>query len=168
MKSLKTKETPAPAAQKATTKAAGRTSKSAKAETQAAVKSSSAKKAATKPAAASAPATKAPKKKAAVKTATGAKKAIKNAIKFDKKITDKLKKIVANYTEYPELLDNIERDTTKSFIDELNIDSVDFVEIIVDVEQEFDITIEDDEIYDLKSFEDLYSAIDAKIKQAKK
>ena len=96
------------------------------------------------------------------------KKTIKNPIKFDKKITDKLKKIVSNYTEYPELLDNIERDTTKSFIDELNIDSVDFVEIIVDVEQEFDITIEDDEIYDLKSFEDLYSAIETKIKQAKK
>jgi|GEM_PF-5016896 len=102
------------------------------------------------------------------KRSVAKKNTIKNPIKFDKKITDKLKKIVSNYTEYPELLDNIERDTTKSFIDELNIDSVDFVEIIVDVEQEFDITIEDDEIYDLKSFEDLYSAIETKIKQAKK
>lgn len=110
----------------------------------------------------------APKKNGGTRKNVDAKKAVKNAVKFDKKITDKLKKIVANYTEYPELLNNIERDTTKSFIDELNIDSVDFVEIIVDVEQEFDITIEDDEIYDLKSFEDLYSAIETKIKKAKK
>ena len=110
-------------------------------------------------------------KKAAVKRVLGkkknVKKNIKNTVLFDKKITDKLKKIVSNYTEYPELLDNIERETTKSFIDELNIDSVDFVEIIVDVEQEFDISIEDDEIYELKSFEDLYLAIENKIKGAK-
>lgn len=123
----------------------------------------------TKKTAAGAPAeTETPKRKTAAKKNVDAKTVVKNAIKFDKKITDKLKKIVANYTEYPELLNNIERDTTKSFIDELNIDSVDFVEIIVDVEQEFDITIEDDEIYDLKSFEDLYSAIETKIKKAKK
>lgn len=95
-------------------------------------------------------------------------KVTKRAVKFDKKITDKLKKIVANYTEYPELLDNIERNTTKSFIDELNIDSVDFVEIIVDVEQAFDITIEDEEIYQLKSFEDLYVAIEEKINETQK
>lgn len=121
-----------------------------------------------KTAAGAAAETETPKRKAAAKKNVDAKTVVKNAIKFDKKITDKLKKIVANYTEYPELLNNIERDTTKSFIDELNIDSVDFVEIIVDVEQEFDITIEDDEIYDLKSFEDLYSAIETKIKKAKK
>ncbi|GAB3358582.1 hypothetical protein GCM10027566_23290 [Arachidicoccus ginsenosidivorans] len=119
------------------------------------------KKAAPKPSVSSS-AKSSPKKK------TSAKQTIKKAIKFDKKITDELKKIVASYTEYPELLDNIESDTTKSFIDELNIDSVDFVEIIVDVEQAFNITIEDDEIYDLKSFEDLYCAIEKKIKGAKK
>lgn len=96
------------------------------------------------------------------------KKTLINAVKFDKKITDKLKAIVANYTEYPELLDNIESDTTKSFIDELNIDSVDFVEIIVDVEQAFNITIDDEEIYNLKSFEDLYLAIERKIKDTKR
>lgn len=106
-------------------------------------------------------------KKTAVKP-VAKKRILKKSIAFDKKITERLKKIVANYTEYPELLDNIERETTKSFIDELNIDSVDFVEIIVDVEQAFDITIEDDEIYDLKSFEDLYLAIETKIKAVKK
>ena len=106
-------------------------------------------------------------KKKATQPATK-KRILKKAISFDKKITERLKKIVANYTEHPELLDNIERDTTKSFIDELNIDSVDFVEIIVDVEQAFNITIEDEEIYDLKSFEDLYLAIETKIKVAKK
>jgi len=95
-------------------------------------------------------------------------KTAKRVVKFDKKITDKLKKIVANYTEYPELLDNIERNTTKSFIDELNIDSVDFVEIIVDVEQAFNITIKDEEIYQLKSFEDLYVAIEEKINETRK
>ena len=106
--------------------------------------------------------------KATAPKKSSVKASLKKAVKFDKKITDKLKSIVANYTEKPELLDNIESDTTKSFIDELNIDSVDFVEIIVDVEQAFDITIEDEEIYELKSFEDLYVAIETKIKASKK
>lgn len=142
---------------------------SAPQKTAKAQKATTTKKAATKPASEKATTVK---KKAAVKKDApkkkGAAKSLKNIITFDKKITDKLKSIVANYTEYPELLDNIERDTTKSFIDELNIDSVDFVEIIVDVEQVFNITIEDEEIYDLKSFEDLYLAIEKKIKGTKK
>lgn len=103
-----------------------------------------------------------PAKKGVVKNKSK-KKTLKNVLIFDKRITDKLKKIVSTYTEYPELLASIEHDTTKSFIDELNIDSVDFVEIIVDVEEEFNISIQDEEIYELNSFEDLYLAIEKKI-----
>lgn len=112
--------------------------------------------------------TKQPPKKPVSNKKQKAKRSTLSVISFDKNITDKLKSIVANYTEHPELLDNIERDTTKSFIENLNIDSVDFVEIIVDVEQAFDISIKDDEIYQLKSFEDLYLAIEGKIKETKK
>lgn len=86
---------------------------------------------------------------------------------FDEKIINRLKKIISNYTEYPELLKNIERNTSINFSEELNIDSVDFVEIIVDTEQEFGITIKDEEIQNINSFEAMYVLIEEKIKSKK-
>ncbi|PZP50794.1 MAG: hypothetical protein DI598_04805 [Pseudopedobacter saltans] len=85
---------------------------------------------------------------------------------YDRKLITELKVIVAQYTEYPELLEDIDSGTDNSFIEKLNIDSVDFVEIIVDVEEKYNIKIEDDEIKLLKTFDDLYSTIESKISSA--
>ncbi|PZP51829.1 MAG: hypothetical protein DI598_02235 [Pseudopedobacter saltans] len=84
---------------------------------------------------------------------------------YDPAITDKMKSIIANYTESPELLENIENNTNEHFVEELNIDSVDFVEIIVDAEEAFQIKMEDDEIKALRSFDDLYDLIEGKINE---
>ncbi|WP_447640320.1 MULTISPECIES: acyl carrier protein [Chitinophagaceae] len=89
----------------------------------------------------------------------GVRNTLRNTAEYNKDVIQKLKAIVAQYTETPELLDNIESGTDESFIEKLNIDSVDFVEIIVDAEEAFDIKIEDDEIKSLKSFDDLYYLI---------
>jgi acyl carrier protein len=86
---------------------------------------------------------------------------------FDPVIIEKLKAIISPYTEHPELLKKIEKETNVNFVEKLNIDSVDVVEIVVDVEQEFNITIEDKEIETFKTFEDMYNLIEAKIKEAK-
>lgn len=83
---------------------------------------------------------------------------------YDPAITNKMKSIIANYTESPELLENIENNTNEHFVEDLNIDSVDFVEIIVDAEEAFQIKMEDDEIKALRSFDDLYDLIEGKIK----
>lgn len=86
---------------------------------------------------------------------------------YDKKFLKRLTDIVAKYTEHPEKLKDIEAGTDESFIEKLNIDSVDFVEIIVDAEEEFGIKIEDEEIKSLQSFDDLYNLIYDKIQEHK-
>ena len=87
---------------------------------------------------------------------------------YDEAIITTLKKIIANYTESPELLEGIEKNTDEDFLQQLNIDSVDFVEIIVDAEESFKIKLEDDKIKSLRSFDDLYDLIEAQIKASKK
>ncbi len=82
---------------------------------------------------------------------------------YNPEITNKMKSIIANYTESPELLENIESNTDEHFVEKLNIDSVDFVEIIVDAEEAFQIKMEDEEIKALRSFDDLYDLIEGKI-----
>lgn len=81
-------------------------------------------------------------------------------------IIAKLKDIIANYTESPELLENMETNTDENFLSLLNIDSVDFVEIIVDSEEAFKIKLEDDKIKKLTSFDDLYDLIELQIKES--
>ncbi|WP_447639941.1 MULTISPECIES: acyl carrier protein [Chitinophagaceae] len=83
---------------------------------------------------------------------------------YDPAITGKMKSIIANYTESPELLEDIESNTDEHFVEKLNIDSVDFVEIIVDAEEAFRIKMEDEEIKALRSFDNLYDLIEGKIK----
>ena len=47
-----------------------------------------------------------------------------------------------------------------SFFKELGADSLDFVEIVMDVEKEFKITIPDDEVEKLETFADLVAKVD--------
>jgi acyl carrier protein len=85
---------------------------------------------------------------------------------FDKQLLTVMKSIISKYTDRPELLDKIEylpEDTNINFIKELNIDSVDVVEIVVDVEERFDITVTDEEIYSFQSFGDMYDLIELKL-----
>jgi acyl carrier protein len=90
-----------------------------------------------------------------------------NAIhRFDESLVKKLKKIISKYTDRPDLLNNIENlssDTDINFIKNLNIDSLDVVEIVVDIEDEFKIVIEDEELKAFKSFGDMYDLIERKL-----
>jgi acyl carrier protein len=85
--------------------------------------------------------------------------------KYDPDFINELKSIISKYTEVPELLNSIESDTNESFIEKLNIDSIDFVEIIVDAEEKFGITLEDEKIKAIKNFDDLYYLIYNKVKE---
>lgn len=86
---------------------------------------------------------------------------------YDPEIVQRMKKIIANYTENREELESITSETNINFIERLNIDSVDVVEIIIDTEQDFGITIEDEEIKQLKTFELLYKLVESKILASK-
>lgn len=88
----------------------------------------------------------------------------KGNAEYDPILLKKLKSIIVKYTEHPELLEDIAGQTNENFIEKLNIDSIDFVEIIVDTEEMFSITIEDEEIKKLTNFDELYNLIQAKIK----
>ncbi|PSK91498.1 acyl carrier protein [Taibaiella chishuiensis] len=83
---------------------------------------------------------------------------------FDPELVAKMKKIIAAYTDQHAALDQITEDTDNNFIQVLHIDSVDVVEIIIDTEKEFSITIEDEEIKHLKTFKLLYLLVEQKIK----
>ncbi|MDR0794422.1 MAG: acyl carrier protein [Chitinophagaceae bacterium] len=87
---------------------------------------------------------------------------------YDRNFINELKSIISKYTEAPELLNDIESDTNESFIEKLNIDSVDFVEIIVDAEEKFGITLEDEKIKSVKNFDDLYYLIYNKVQEKEK
>lgn len=100
------------------------------------------------------------------------KKPVGNRLKrLDPALIKKMKEIISKYTDRPHLLNNIENisdDTNINFIKDLNIDSVDVVEIVVDVEEHFNIVISDDEIGSFKSFGDLCDLIELKVLAIKK
>lgn len=50
-----------------------------------------------------------------------------------------------------------------SFIDDLNADSLDVVELIMALEEEFDIQISDDEVENIKSVGDIVNYISEKV-----
>jgi len=85
---------------------------------------------------------------------------------FDPSLITELKSIITKYTDRPDLLTGIEslaEDTDISFIKLLNIDSVDVVEIVVDIEDRYNIVIEDEELKAFKSFGDMYDLIEQKL-----
>lgn len=59
-------------------------------------------------------------------------------------LISKLKTIVKPYTQNEEALDNLSEDT--DFIKDLEINSANLIDVILDVEQEFNIEIDDESI----------------------
>jgi len=81
----------------------------------------------------------------------------------DEKI-EKLKTIIRPYLEDEAVLSVL--DENMDLVSQLGIDSVDFYEIIINMEEEFDIEIEDKDIEAIKSFRDLISVLDLKLNPA--
>ena len=57
-------------------------------------------------------------------------------------------------------LENVSLTTS---IRDLNIDSLDFMEILMDVEEEYGVTFSNDELLSMKTLEDLYNVLSRKI-----
>lgn len=74
----------------------------------------------------------------------------------------RLKKIVQPYIQDEEAFNNLSEDTT--FIKDLKINSANLVDIVLDVEDEFDIRIEDGEMETMLSVKAAMEIINSKIK----
>ena len=72
----------------------------------------------------------------------------------DKELLEKLKKIVTPYVQNKEGLENFDENT--DFLNDLKINSANLVDVVLDVEDEFDIEIDND------SMNDMLSVLDAK------
>ena len=77
-----------------------------------------------------------------------------------KQIVSSLKKIVAPYVQNEEKFKNFNENT--DFIKDLEINSANLVDIVLDVEDEFDIAIDNDAMDNMLTVEDAISIIKAK------
>ncbi|NNE76212.1 MAG: acyl carrier protein [Pricia sp.] len=73
----------------------------------------------------------------------------------------KLKDIIKIYLPEDVSVDDITMES--HFIDELNINSANLVDIILDVEDEFDITLENEDMDKMQRVEDALKIIEAKL-----
>lgn len=80
----------------------------------------------------------------------------------NQQIIAKLKELVKPHLEYQDdsVIDNMTGNT--NLLDELGLDSVDLVEIIMDIEETFEISIADEEIQQVKTVNDLVALIKSK------
>lgn len=76
-------------------------------------------------------------------------------------ISEKLKSIVQPYAHNKEGLENFNDDTT--FINDLEINSANLVDVILDVEDEFNITIDNDSMEGMLSVGDAKRIINEKL-----
>jgi len=72
----------------------------------------------------------------------------------DKELLEKLKNIVTPYVQDKEGLENFDENT--DFLNDLKINSANLVDVVLDVEDEFDIEIDND------SMSDMLNVLDAK------
>ena len=79
----------------------------------------------------------------------------------NQKLIDKLKKIVKPYVKDLEAFENLTAET--NFIADLKINSANLVDVILDVEDEFDITIEDDAMDKMLTVQSAMDIISSKI-----
>jgi acyl carrier protein len=79
-------------------------------------------------------------------------------------LIDKLKKIVFPYIQDEEAYKNLSEET--QFIRDLKINSANLVDIILDVEDEFDIKIENDEMEKMTSVQTAMDIITSKLNAA--
>lgn len=83
-------------------------------------------------------------------------------MQIDKKYKQ-LKAIVANYLPEDITIDDVKMNS--HFIHELNINSAHLVDIALDVEDEFDILLENEDMEGMKTVEDALKIIDAKLEK---
>ena len=79
----------------------------------------------------------------------------------DKEILEKLKNIVTPYVQNKEGLENFDEDT--DFLNDLKINSANLVDVVLDVEDEFDIEIDNDSMADMLSVLDAKKIIQLKL-----
>ena len=77
----------------------------------------------------------------------------------------KLKDIVKPYLPEDVAVDAISKDS--HFINELNINSANLVDIVLDVEDAFDITLENDDMDQMQTVSDAMAIIENKLAQSK-
>lgn len=73
-----------------------------------------------------------------------------------------LKELVKPHLEYQdeEVIDQMDGST--ELLNELGLDSVDLVEVVMDVEERFDIAIADEDIQNIRTLDDLVALIESK------
>lgn len=76
-------------------------------------------------------------------------------------LIQKLKTIVAPYVQDEQAFENLSEDTT--FVGDLKINSANLVDVILDVEDEFDIRIENDEMEKMLSVKAAMEIINSKV-----
>lgn len=82
----------------------------------------------------------------------------------DKKILDSLKKIVTPYVQREEGLEDFNEKT--DFIKDLEVNSANLVDVILDVEDEFDIEIDNDSMNGMLTVGDAKNIIERKLASA--
>lgn len=75
-------------------------------------------------------------------------------------VFEKIRKILADQLEIEENKITLE----SNLVDDLNADSLDIVELIMDVEQEYDITIPDEDLPAVVTVKDIVSYIETQVK----
>ena len=80
----------------------------------------------------------------------------------NEELLNKLKGIVKPYVHNTEALDHLSMDT--KFIEDLKINSANLVDVVLDVEDEFDIEIADDEMEQMLDVQSSINIITKKVK----
>lgn len=75
-------------------------------------------------------------------------------------IEEKLKEILVNYTEFP--MENIKPES--SLLNDLGLDSFTVLTIVNDVEKVFNIKVEDEDLKNFQTFEDIVNYVETKLK----
>ena len=78
-------------------------------------------------------------------------------------LIDKLKAIVKPYIQDEEAFKNLSEDT--DFINDLKINSANLVDVVLDVEDEFDIRIENDDMEKMTSVKSAMEIINSKLSE---
>lgn len=73
-----------------------------------------------------------------------------------------LKKLVKPYVQNEEAFDNLSE--TTDFINDLKINSANLVDIVLDIEDEFDIEIDNESMEQMLNVKDVVAIIDTKLK----
>lgn len=80
---------------------------------------------------------------------------------MEQEILAKLKELIKPYIEFDDDLDKMGLDT--NLVEGMNFDSADLVEIILDIEEHYEIEVEDEEIENIRTAGDVVNLIKDKI-----